>query len=397
MGSIRKRSSGYLYLDFHYRGIRCREYTKLKDSPGNRKKLEVILKRIEAEITLGSFDYSKYFPNGTMVDKFRLMWKGSSDADIPLFEHFAQEWFEEAAVQWKDSYANTVSGNMRAHLIPHFAGKRVSSITKADILKFRSTLAKEPGLKDEFLSPSRINHLMTPLRQILSEAADRYDFSNPFKGIKPLKVPKTDVDPFTLEEVMQFLDAVPAAYRNYYTVRFFTGMRSCEIDGLKWRFVDLEKRIILIRETLVEKKQETPKTPESNREILLNSLAYEALKIQWEVTANHPSGFVFLNSKENPIDRRNARKRIWYPTLEKAGLRPRRPYQTRHTAATLWLASGEAPEWIARQMGHTSTEMLFRVYSRFVPNLTRQDGSAFERLLAANFNTTNNNEETCHG
>jgi integrase len=51
--------------------------------------------------------------------------------------------------------------------------------------------------------------------------------------------------------------------------------------------------------------------------------------------------------------------------------------------ATLWLASGENPEWIARQMGHTSTEMLFTVYSRFVPNLTHRDGSAFERLLAS--------------
>ena len=49
--------------------------------------------------------------------------------------------------------------------------------------------------------------------------------------------------------------------------------------------------------------------------------------------------------------------------------------------ATLWLAAGEAPEWIARQLGHTSTEMLFRVYSRFIPNLTRQDGSAMDRLL----------------
>ena len=76
--------------------------------------------------------------------------------------------------------------------------------------------------------------------------------------------------------------------------------------------------------------------------------------------------------------------RVWYPLLRYLGLRKRRPYQTRHTAATLWLASGESPEWIARQMGHTTTEMLFRVYSRFVPNLTRQDGSAFERLLASN-------------
>ena len=54
----------------------------------------------------------------------------------------------------------------------------------------------------------------------------------------------------------------------------------------------------------------------------------------------------------------------------------------RHTAATLWLASGENPEWIAMQLGHTSTEMLFKTYSRYVPNLTRQDGSAFERVLA---------------
>ena len=66
-------------------------------------------------------------------------------------------------------------------------------------------------------------------------------------------------------------------------------------------------------------------------------------------------------------------------------VRERRPYQTRHTAATLWLAAGESPEWIARQMGHATTTMLFRVYSRFVPNLTRKDGSAFERLLTQNF------------
>ncbi len=37
--------------------------------------------------------------------------------------------------------------------------------------------------------------------------------------------------------------------------------------------------------------------------------------------------------------------------------------------------------WIARQLGHSTTEMLFRVYSRYVPNLTRQDGSAFEAIL----------------
>jgi len=74
-------------------------------------------------------------------------------------------------------------------------------------------------------------------------------------------------------------------------------------------------------------------------------------------------------------------RRVWYPLLEYLGLGKRNPYQSRHTAATLWLAAGENPEWIARQLGHANTGMLFRVYSRYIPNLIRQDGSAFEQLL----------------
>jgi len=70
-----------------------------------------------------------------------------------------------------------------------------------------------------------------------------------------------------------------------------------------------------------------------------------------------------------------------YPLLRYLELDKRRPYQTRHTAATLMLASGENPEWVARVLGHANTDMLFRVYSRFVPNLTRQDGRAFAGLI----------------
>jgi len=90
---------------------------------------------------------------------------------------------------------------------------------------------------------------------------------------------------------------------------------------------------------------------------------------------------VFCNKKGKPLDHRNVTKRIWYPLLRRLNISKRVPYQTRHTAATLWLASGENPEWISRQLGHANSQMLFKVYARYVPNLTRQDGSAFERLL----------------
>jgi integrase len=95
--------------------------------------------------------------------------------------------------------------------------------------------------------------------------------------------------------------------------------------------------------------------------------------------------YVFTNTLGGPMDNKNFINRVWNPLLIQLGLARRRPYQMRHTAATLWLAAGEAPEWIARQLGHTTTEMLFRVYSRYVPNLTRQDGSAMDRLLTSRF------------
>lgn len=248
-------------------------------------------------------------------------------------------------------------------------------------LQFRAELAKVPGRKKETLSPRRINAVMNILSLILREASDRYQFTCPYYNIKPLRIPKSEVQPFTLDEVGLILKTVRPDFRNYFTVRFFTGMRTGEIDGLKWEYVDFERRLILVRETRVMGEQEDEaKTTESIRDIQCSQLVIDALREQFKATGRM-RGFVFCTREGHPLDHNNVTKRVWYPLLRLLGLKARRPYQTRHTAATLWLAAGENPEWIARQMGHTSTEMLFKVYSRYVPNLTRQDGSAFERLL----------------
>jgi hypothetical protein len=60
MGTVNERGNK-LFLDFRYRGVRCREYTKLEDKPANRKRLKILMERIEAEILLGTFDYAEYF------------------------------------------------------------------------------------------------------------------------------------------------------------------------------------------------------------------------------------------------------------------------------------------------------------------------------------------------
>jgi len=224
---------------------------------------------------------------------------------------------------------------------------------------------------------------MKILRMVISEAADRFDFTSPFRGVKPLKKPKTHIEPFTMTEVNLILATVRTDFKAYYSIRFFTGMRTAEIDGLKWKYVDFDRRQILIRETIVLGRVETTKTDGSQREIDMSQPVFEALQQQWQATGNK-NDYVFANKAGKPLEYNNVSRRIWHPLLRFLNMPRRKAYQTRHTAATLWLAAGENPEWIARQLGHSTTEMLFRVYSRYVPNLTRKDGSAFERLLEAN-------------
>ena len=390
MATINARS-GTLQVDFRYKGQRCREQTRYADTPANRKKLEKILERMEAEILLETFTYKNYFPKSAKAEFFDELEKkvavarseraGEPQCQIPTLAEFAEVWVSEMRVEWRDSYYRSLTGTLKAYTLPAFGDRKVSDITKADILQFRTTLAKEPLRKSSPLKASSINKALAPLRMILNEAAERYDFNSPFRGIKTLRVQRVDVEPFTLEEVQCFLDNVREDFHAYYTTRFFTGMRSGEVDGLQWKYVDFERREILIRETIVHNKMTYTKTDGSQREIYMSQPVFDALQEQYKVTGG--GQFVFCNRDGKPLSNNNVTKRVWHPTLRFLGMKRRPPYQTRHTAATLWLGSGEAPEWIARQMGHTTTEMLFRVYSRFVPNLTRKDGSAFERLLQA--------------
>ncbi len=395
MGKIVARpESGKLYFDFRFRGKRCREQTALDDTPSNRKKLQTILKKIEAEITLGTFEYHKYFPGSPRAEEFTRqaeLQRARMAHDTPLFSEFSQTWLDEMRIQWRRSYISTVEGTLENYLIPEFGESEVGRITRQEILSFRASLAKVTTRSGKHLSASRINRILTPLRMILGEAANRYEFTSPYQGIKSLRVPRSDVEPFSLEEVQLILDSVRTDFKNYYVVRFFTGLRTGEIDGLPWDCVDFQRRQILVRQAIVEGEIEQTKTDGSYRHVEMSQVVFNALQDQKKATGTNT--FVFCNREGNPLNHNNVTTRIWYPLLRHLGLRKRRPYQTRHTAATLWLAAGENPEWIARQMGHTTTEMLFRVYSRYVPNLTRRDGSAFERLLIKEFNAQVNPEE----
>jgi integrase len=393
MASVNVRV-GKLFFDFRYKGQRCREYTRLTDTPANQKRAKQILDRIEAEITLDTFDYARYFPKSKRVAAFQnhSLRISQLNSDTPTFSEFSAIWFSEAEVSWRNSHKDNVALTLRKYLCPAFGDMPLDQITKAQLLAFRANLTKIPRKNGSTgLSPARINKIMMPLRQVLSEGAERYQYPSSFRGIKTLKIQKSHIEPFSFNDVHRIIATVRADFRNYYTIRFFTGMRTAEIDGLMWKYVDFERKEILVRETWVMGQMEYTKNDGSQREIQMSKPVYDALLAQRNATGEY--AYVFCNRLGTPLSHNNITRRVWYPLLRYLGLEKRRPYQTRHTAATLWLAAGESPEWIARQMGHTTTEMLFKVYSRYVPNLTRADGSAFERLLTQQFPNNSPNPE----
>jgi len=206
MGTINAKNSN-LYVDFRVKGQRFREYTKLADTTANRKRLDKLLKVIEAEIVLDIFDYAKYFPNSKRVGQFAELNQRKQTAstyfnsvDAPTVNEFAELWFAEKIVEWRKSHKESIQGILDSHILPAFGKMKISVIKKQDILTFRAALAKVQTRTKKTLSASRINHIMTPLRMLLNEAADRYEFTSPWKNIKALKIPRTEVNPFSLAD-----------------------------------------------------------------------------------------------------------------------------------------------------------------------------------------------------
>jgi integrase len=60
-----------------------------------------------------------------------------------------------------------------------------------------------------------------------------------------------------------------------------------------------------------------------------------------------------------------------------------RPYNLRHTFATLWIESGESAEVLQKILGHASITLTFDTYSHLSPRYQRESfgrfGESFKR------------------
>jgi integrase len=116
-----------------------------------------------------------------------------------------------------------------------------------------------------------------------------------------------------------------------------------------------------------------------------------ALESQKKIYDQFKGKYFFCNTTGGLVNPSNLRRNVWWPALKEAGLKIRDMKQTRHSFATIALSCGENPLWIARFMGHRNTDMIIRVYGKYIENANgSKDGTAFDSIYQG---TKSNNKE----
>jgi Site-specific recombinase XerD len=230
---------------------------------------------------------------------------------------------------------------------------------------------------------SRVNAIVQVASQCLVERERQTGVSNPCRDLRRLPVKRAVVQPFSLPELRRIVEVAPPHLADYVLIRGLTGMRSGEANGLRWDCVDLEAGTIEIRRARAVGQDRLPKNEFSERLIPVGSTVVDALRRQLERTGS-TDGYVFQTRRGAALDIQNFARRDWRGMLMAANLTYRCPEQLRHTAATLMLAAGEAPTFVAQILGHADCRMLLTTYARFMPHaLGRQDGLALEAIIGA--------------
>ena len=230
---------------------------------------------------------------------------------------------------------------------------------------------------------------------------------NPFEGIDPLRKSRSEPDPLTHEEYFRLLNACPSEQiKNLWILAVNTGLRHGEISALAWEDIDLKKWTITVSRNIAIKGHFTPpKTECGNREIVLTDAAIQALKSQMAYTRMGKQHQIEVHLREFGRTRtdactfvfvprltaRNGKGGDWYApgsfgatwndVLKRAGIRHRRAYESRHTFACWALSAGANPNFIASQMGHTSAQMVYNVYGKWMTD----NNSNQMAILNANF------------
>jgi integrase len=299
-----------------------------------------------------------------------------------LFKRRVRVTFAEAAASYMAERPHLKSSTKRGYneifknyLTPEFGDLLVDKITEEHIARFMASISQK-------VTATRVNNILGPLRCVLKACLRRKLITdNPSLNVAPLREEAPTIDPLTPDELDLVFAALKPYQRPLFVTLAWTGARPDELFALKWQDINFERNELYIRKGRVRGCESTTKTRAGNRTIHMFSTVRAVLLDLKKSPTQHLEGYVFLNKHSQPYDKHVDRE--WRTALQRAGVRHRPGYQLRHTFASMCLANGLQPTWVAKMLGHSSPQITFKHYARYIDDASNINEKRMEEFLGS--------------
>ncbi len=296
----------------------------------------------------------------------------------------AQRWLQATNKEkgWSESTYQGYRNNLNRYWIPYFGEMLMTDITYEAIDSLWETF--------DFNTKKTAKNVLGPLKGVFSYAYRKNlvpeDLGTRFHVVGEQG---PELDPFTPEEKERILSALLAMASEdltnemaevYWTVVFDTGMRTpSELCALKWD--DYDGSRFRVKAAVTRRKEAARTKTKKARDVYVTRRIQDRLK---GFHTRFKRGYIFLNTHGTQIKDHDWVNLKFYEACDRAEVRRRRPYNTRHTFATMALMAGQKPGRIAKHLGH-SLEMFYRKYADWID---REDDAADILAIEDHYLTT---------
>jgi len=181
------------------------------------------------------------------------------------------------------------------------------------------------------------------------------------------------------------------------TLALFCGLRRGEALALKWGNVDLDRKVLRIREALEETKAggivfKSPKSKAGRRDITMPDVVVDVLRrhriAQLELRAKLGLGklsdgdLLFVALSGNPISPRHFSANVWPGFAKAIGIPDITFHALRHAHASQLIAAGIDVVTISKRLGHSSPKITLGVYAHLFSNNDGKAAQAVNEALA---------------
>lgn len=276
-----------------------------------------------------------------------------------------------------EQYLRTYQGRLKPSTFTDYR-----SILQHHISRFTTFEALNKGLEDYLsgakISGKRKNNILSTTRSFVNWARRREIWKGTLYEIPRFSERCSKIKPLNPEETRLIMTYAPHPYKDFFQLSFLTGVRTGEALGLKFEDFDLDQGLLSIRRALTCGQIVNTKTESGERELpLLRPLREIYQRRQRHNKEGSP--WFFYSSHGGIISRKTLAGK-WKALLKAFDIKLRPLYATRHTYASLALAAGEDPLWVAEAMGHHRADQLFLKYASYIKGV-KKDGEKMISLI----------------